>query len=58
MYVPGGNVGTAVSYFEGAMLLIYNCEAVLTDTMGPLNKVITSADCREFTDYMKFICCS
>ena len=53
--VPGKNVGTAVSYLKGALLLLQNCSAIPTDTMGLLNNVKSSANCDDFADYMKSI---
>ena len=53
--VPGENVGTVVSYLKGALLLLQNCGAIPTDAMGLLNDVMSSADCKDFTDYMKSI---
>ena len=53
--VPGENVGTVVSYLKGALLLLQNCAAIPTDAMGLLNDVMSSADCKDFTDYMKSI---
>ena len=53
--VPGENVGTVVSYLKGALLLLQNCGAIPTNTMGLLNDLMPSADCLEFTEYMKSI---
>ena len=53
--VPGENVGTVVSYLKGALLLLQNCSAILTNAMGLLNDVMLSADCSDFTSYMKSI---
>ena len=51
----GENVGTVVSYLKGAMFLLKNCGANPTDVIGLLNDVMVSADCKEFTAYMKLI---
>ena len=51
----GENVGTVVKYLKGALLLLNNCAAIPTNTMGLLNDVMSSADCKYFTDYMKLI---
>ena len=53
--VAGENVETLVSYLKGALLLLQNCSALPTDTMGLLNDVMVSADCREFVEYMQSI---
>ena len=53
--VPGENIGTVVSYLKGTLLLLQNCAAILTDVMGILNNMMSSADCKYFTDYMKLI---
>ncbi len=53
--VPGGKVGTMVSYLKGALLLLQNCAAIPTETMGLLNNVMSFADCKDFTDYMNSI---
>ena len=53
--VAGENVGTVVSYLKGALLLLQNCGAIPTDIMGLLNDGMVSADCEEFTSYMKSI---
>ena len=53
--VPGKNVGTVVSYLKGALLLLQNCAVIPTDAMGLLNNVMSSADCKDFTEYMKSI---
>ena len=42
--VPGKKVGTVVSYLKGDLLLLQNCSAISTDTMGLLNDVMSSAD--------------
>ena len=48
-------MATAISYLKGALMILQNCEAVPTDTLGLLNKIMISADCDEFTEYMKSI---
>ena len=53
--IPGENAATAVSYLKGALMLLQNCEAVPTDTLGLLDQIITSADYDEFTKYIKRI---
>ena len=53
--VPGENVRTVVSYVKGALLLLQNCVAVPTETMGIINNVMISAKYDEFTDYMTSI---
>ena len=53
--IPGENVATAANYLKGALMLLQNCDAVPTDTLGLLNDIMTSADCNEFTEYMKSI---
>jgi len=53
--MPGGNVATVVSYLKGALVLLQNCGAIPTDTMGLLNDIMTLADCDNFTEYMKHI---
>ena len=53
--VPGKNVGTAVSYLKGALLLLKKCNAVPTNSMGLLNNVMNSTDCNYFTNYMKMM---
>ena len=53
----GVNVVTAVSYFKGVLMLLYNYDAILTDTMGLSNDIITLADCNNFTEYIKHILC-
>lgn len=53
--VLGENVGTVVSYMKGALLLLQNCSAILTDGIVLLNDVMVSADCDVFTAYMKSI---
>ena len=53
--VAGENMSTIVSYLKGALLLLQNCGAIPTDIMGLLNDVMVSADCKEFTSYMKSI---
>lgn len=40
---------------KGVLLLLQDCLAIPTDTMGLLNDVMVLADCDEFTDYMKSI---
>jgi len=32
--VPGENVGTAVNYFKGALMLLQNCDIVPTDMIA------------------------
>jgi len=51
--VPGKHVGTVVSYLKGSLMMLQNCDEVPTDTLGLLNKVVCSADCGEFSEYMK-----
>ena len=46
--VPGGNVGTVVSYLKGSLLLLRNCLAIPTDVM-------MTADCDKFMSYMRSI---
>lgn len=53
--VPGDNVGTVASYLKGVLLLLHNSSTIPTDVMGLLNDVMISADCDEFTAYMKSI---
>ena len=53
--MPGKNVGTVVIYLKGALLLLQNCVAIPTNTMGILNNVISLANCQEFTAYMQSI---
>ena len=53
--VPGKNVGTVASYLKGSLLLLQNCGAIPTNTMGLLNDVMSSDDYDDFTDYMKSI---
>ena len=44
-----------VSYLKGDLLLLKNYKDILADTMGLINDVMTSADCKGFTKYMKSI---
>ena len=53
--VAGENMGTVVNYLIGALVLLQNCAAIPTDTMGLLNDAMVSADCNEFTRYMTSI---
>ena len=53
--IPRENVLTAVSYLKGAIMLLQNCDTVLTDTLGILHDIMTSTDCDKFTEYMKSI---
>ena len=53
--VSGENIGTVFSYSTGALLLLQHCAAIPTDAMDLLDDVMSSADCSEFTDYMKRI---
>ena len=53
--VPGDNVETVMSYLKGALVMLQNCDAIPTDTMGLLNDVMILADCSKFSDYMKSI---
>ena len=46
---------TAVSYLKEALVLLQNCDAIPTNTMELINDIMTSADCDEFTEYMKSI---
>ena len=51
----GEVVGTVVSYLKGALLLLQNCAAISTNTIGLLNDVMSLTDCQEFTAYMQSI---
>ena len=53
--VPGGNVGTVVSYLKGSLLLLRNCLAIPTDVMGLIQDVMLLVDCDKFTSYMRSI---
>ena len=53
--VPGENVGVIVSYLKGALLLLGNCGKLPTDVIGLFNDTFYSAQCEDFTDYIKAI---
>jgi len=53
--VPSENVNTVISYLKRAFLLPLSYGYIPSDTMGLLNDVMSSADCFEFTGYVKTI---
>ena len=50
--MPGENVETVISYLKCDLLLLQNCAAIPTDTMGLLDDVMSSVDHEEFKAYM------
>jgi len=54
-YVTGENVGTVVSYLKGALMLFQNCRGLPTDIMGLLNNIMCSAECNNFSEFMKIV---
>ena len=53
--VPGENMGTVVSFLKGALVLIQNCAALPTDTIGLMNSTMCSTNCDKFRVFMPLV---
>ena len=53
--LPGENVGIIDSYMKVALLLLGTYGKMPTDVMDLLNDTFCSAQCKQFTQYMKAI---